>query len=494
MKYFLPIFLFLLQGSLFSQDKMTISLTEVIQIAQGEAPISLIARTRFTNNYWRYQSFLADFKPQLSFIATIPDLDRTIDAITLPDGSDVFVNRSLMSSSVGVRMSQIVPQTGGFFYAATNLRRIDLFKNDLNPASKSYLSAPLSIGFNQPFFQFNGFKWDKKIELLQFEESRQRFTEEKEQIAYDAVNLFYTLYISQLNLEEARRQKTYADSLYETSQGRFEVGRIAETELLQIELRSKNAETEVAAELLNFQTANEALRNFLGIQSDVEFSLLPPESLPEYNIDVEKALTFAQKNRSQTTEFRRRRIQAEMGLDEANKSTGFSLDLSGYFGLSNSAETLADAYKSPVDQERITLRLEVPIADWGKSRARKEIAQSNLELTLRTLEQDQINFEREIILKVQQIILIRNQMSLAERAFEVAEKRLEIAKNRYQIGKIGVTDLNIALNEYDGARRAYFQSLWTLWTAHYEIRNLTLYDFIENKELISDNPLGESSN
>jgi outer membrane protein TolC len=269
------------------------------------------------------------------------------------------------------------------------------------------------------------------------------------------------------------------------------VGRIAETELLQIELRSKNAETEVAAELLNFQTANEALRNFLGLQSDVEFSLLSPESLLEYTIDVEKAVAFAHKNRSQTTEFRRRRMQAEMGMEEANKSTGFRVDLSGYFGLSNSAETIGDAYKNPVDQERITLSLEIPIADWGKSRARKEIARSNLELTLRNLEQDQINFEREIILKVQQIILKRNQMALAAKAFEVAEKRLEIAKNRYQIGKIGVTDLNIALNEYDSTRRAHFQSLWTLWTAHYEIRNLTLYDFIEDKELVSENPLGE---
>ncbi len=106
-----------------------------------------------------------------------------------------------------------------------------------------------------------------------------------------------------------------------------------------------------------------------------------------------------------------------------------------------------------------------------------------MDLTRRNIDQDNINFEREIILKVQQMELKRRQLDLAGRAFEVAEKRREIAKNRYQIGKIDVTDLNIALNEYDVSRRSYFQALWDLWTAHYEIRNLTLYDFREGRPL-----------
>ena len=162
------------------------------------------------------------------------------------------------------------------------------------------------------------------------------------------------------------------------------------------------------------------------------------------------------------------------------------MELNGYFGLSQTAETLGSAYQNPVDQERVGLTLQVPIADWGLSRARREIAKSNLELTRRTIEQDNIKFEREVILRVQQFDLKKQQLILAGRAFEVADKRVTIAKNRYQIGKIDVTELNIALNEYETSRQAYFQSLWALWTAHYEIRNLTLFDFIENKPLRND--------
>ncbi|NND31464.1 MAG: TolC family protein [Saprospiraceae bacterium] len=465
-------------------DRIDITLSEIIRIAQGEAPVALIAQTRLSNNYWRYQSSLADFKPQLSLWGTLPDLNRSIESIPLPDGTEKFLNRSFMNTQSGVRMSQRVAQTGGLFYAGTNLRRIDLFGDF---ASISYLSAPLTFGFVQPLFQFNQYKWDRQLQALDYESSTKRYSEEKETIAYDAVNLFFTLYLAQLNLEEARRQKIYADSLYQISIGRFEVGRIAETALLQIELRSKNADTEVATELLNYQTANQNLRNFLGVKNDVEFNLQTPEILPEYDIDPVTALQYARAYRSQTTEFRIRLMEAQMDMEEAQKSGGLNIDLSGSFGLSQTAPTFIDAYRNAIDQERITLQFQIPIADWGKNRARREIAKSNLDLTQRTIEQDNVNFEQEVILRVQQFALKRSQLELSLRASEVAQKRVEIAKSRYQIGKIDVTDLNIALNEYQDARKAYIQAVWSLWTAHYEIRNLTLFDFINRKSL-AENP------
>ena len=471
--------------NLYSQQDININLDEVIRVAQGEAPVSLIAQTRLQNNYWRYQSFLSGFKPQLTFEAS-SNLNRSFNSITLPDGKEAFVDRAFITTNSGIRLGQAIPSTGGFVFAGTSLERIDLFGNSATDATTSYLSAPFFIGFVQPIFQFNRNKWQQKVESLNYEESKKRYVEEKEQIAFDAVNFFFTLYIAQLNLEEARRQKIYADSLYEISIGRFEVGRIAETDLLQIELRSKNAEALQATQLLNYQTANEELRNFLGMSGSVVFDLQDPPNLENYEIDADLALQLAKRYRSLTTNFQRQLMEAEMDLDEAIKSGGAEVSLNGSFGLSQTAQDFRSAYRRPIDQERLSLSLNVPIADWGLTKARREIARSNLELTQRQIEQENINFEREVVLRVQQFDLKKEQLALSQRAFEVADKRVTIAKNRYQIGKIDVTELNIALNEYENSRQAYFQSLWALWTAHYEIRNLTLYDFIENKPLRVD--------
>ena len=128
----------------------------------------------------------------------------------------------------------------------------------------------------------------------------------------------------------------------------------------------------------------------------------------------------------------------------------------------------------------------IPIADWGKARARREIAQSNLYLEEKSIQQERVNFEREIQLRVQQFDLVRKQVGLSLRAYEASLKREEITRKRYLIGKIGITDLNLALREQNEARRAYMSALRTFWLAYYELRNLTLYDFENNQVLIRE--------
>ena len=85
------------------RKRWELDLSEVITLAQSDAPTVLIAQTRLSNRYWRYQSFLADYKPQIDLEATLPNLNRSIDRITIPDGTDIFVQRSLISNSLGLR-------------------------------------------------------------------------------------------------------------------------------------------------------------------------------------------------------------------------------------------------------------------------------------------------------------------------------------------------------------------------------------------------------
>ncbi|MCB0547834.1 MAG: TolC family protein [Phaeodactylibacter sp.] len=462
-------------------DTIRISLKEAVELAQRDAPDVQIANTAFSNNYWRYQAFLANYRPQINFGSTLPNLNRSIEAITQPDGSDVFINRSLMRNSVNISLEQDIALTGGSIFATTSLQRIDLFATGNNPGSVSYLSTPFAIGFQQPLFAFNALKWDKQIQPLAYEEAQRGYSEDMENAAYQAAQLFFDVLVSQLNLEAARRDKIDADTLLGISRGRFEVGRIAETELLQIELNAMNADASVAENQLNLQTSAERLRNFLGIQRAVYFELEPPEILPAFDINAEQALQYARAHRSETITFQRQLMEAERDVAEARGNSGLEVNLNGYFGLSQTATQIGDAYVQPLDQEQVRLGLNVPIADWGKARAQMEIARSNQELAQLQVAQERVSFEREILIKVQQFSLQRNQVQLALRAYEVAQKRLEITRKRYRIGKILVTDLNIAISEEANARRAYISALRAFWLAYYDLRRLALYDF-ENQQ------------
>ncbi|MBK9984995.1 MAG: TolC family protein [Saprospiraceae bacterium] len=159
------------------------------------------------------------------------------------------------------------------------------------------------------------------------------------------------------------------------------------------------------------------------------------------------------------------------------------------FGLTQTGTKLDQVYTNLIDQEVVRIGLSVPIADWGKSKARKSVALSNLELEQKQIEQEKENFRHVVTLRAQQFDLIRRNAEVAERYFEAARKRYDITYQRYLIGKISVTDLNLALADQEGARRGYLQSIRDFWMALYDIRGLTLYDFVNEKSLMLAAPI-----
>lgn len=465
-------------------DTIPLSLAQAVELAYSDAPDAAIARTIYANNYWRYQSFLANYRPAMMFSATLPNLNRSIQAITLPNGQDAFISRSLMSNGAGISLQQGVAATGGRVFLRTNLERIDIFGTDGKPGLVSYLSTPVSFGFEQPIFGFNRLKWERRTEPLRYEESRKSYSEDLAETSYRATELFFEVLMAQINLEAARKDKADADTLLAISRGRYEVGRIALDELLQIELSSMNAEAAIAQHMLTLQTATERLRDFLGIQSAVAFKLVPPADIPEFHVDAHKAILQARMNRSAALAFERRIAEAEMDIAQARANRGVQMNLFGSFGLSQTGPDLEAAYNRPLDQEQVVLGITIPIADWGRARSTLEIAKSNQELVQMQVAQERINFEREVLIRVQQFDLVRNQVNLALQAHEVSKRRLDMSRNRYLIGKILITDLNLALREEAEARRGYVAVLRNFWLAYYDLRRLTLYDFEADRPLV----------
>ncbi len=466
-----------------SQTKtLELSLSEVVTLAQSDAPDVLIANNQLNTNYWQNQFFLAGYKPQISLNSN-PNLFRSIDEIILPTGASTFINRSQMTAGIDLRLSQQITKTGGTVFASTGMERIDLFKTSTNDAATSYLSNPISIGIIQPIFAYNQLKWDKEIQPLNYAESTKEYAEDMEAVARTAAQLFFEVLISQLNLAAAEQDKINADTLYAISKGRFGVGKIAETELLNIELRALNADAAVAQASLNVQTNSEQLRNYLGIKEAVIFELETPTEIPTFMVDGGKALEFAKLNRSDNTSFARRLKVAESEVDRAKKA-GFEIDLFASFGLTQTGVTFGGALNDLLDRERVNLGISMPIADWGLTKSRREIAASNLELEKARIDQEKVEFEQQILIRVQQFDLVRNQVKLAKRAYEASIKREDITRKRYLIAKIGITELNIAITEKEQARQKYVAALQGFWLAYYELRTLTLYDFADDKSLV----------
>ena len=201
-----------------------------------------------------------------------------------------------------------------------------------------------------------------------------------------------------------------------------------------------------------------------------------------FDIPLDKALGYAKQNRADYIEFERRRVEANRDVAQARAQRN-QTNLVASFGLNNAAATVPDTYVDPNNQQRVNLTLSVPILDWGRSKARVQTALANQELTEYTLTQEIQNFEQEIITLVSRFEVLRLQVEITQKSDEVAQERYVVAQSRYLIGKIDITNLNIALTEKDNARRSYINALRSFWTAYFDLRRLTLYDFA-NDELL----------
>lgn len=462
------------------------SLSEVIRLAQERSPDAMIARHRFKRSYWEYRSFKAGYLPNLSVDATLPNFNRTIDAITQDDGSETYVERTLARYSANVSLTQKIGLTGGTVFLQSGLQRLDNFYSDTS--THQFLSSPVTIGFRQPIFGYNEYKWDKKIEPLRYEEARRQYLETNEQVASTAINHFFNLLMAQVEKDIALKNMANYDTLYNIAKGRFILGKIAENELLQLELNLLRAEASVETADLNYENMLFTFKSYLRLKANEKIELIPPVQNDFYSINVEEALSEARTNTSSGLNFDRQILEAESNLNMSRMQGRFDAEINASFGLTQTSDKFSKAYLNPLDEERISVGITIPILDWGQAKGRIKMAESNLELVRTSVEQSRMDFEQNIFLKVMQFNMQKNQLKIAAKADTVAQKRFDVTQKRYMIGKVNdVLELNNAQIDNDNARMGYYSALKTYWNSYFEMRRLTLFDF-RDKRKISVNP------
>ncbi|MFT6883495.1 MAG: outer membrane protein TolC [Marinoscillum sp.] len=467
-----------------SQAQTNLSLVDVIELAKDQSPSAKAAETRKKNFYWQYKSFKADYNPSLNLTGNLPGYNRDFFQVSQDDGTFVYRSREQISSSLNLGLIQPLAFTGGELSLNTNLNQF----NDLNARSGQvnpiYSTTLFNLRLVQPIFGFNELKWNKRTEPLRYEESKRSYVEEMEAISRQATARYFDYLDAQINLQIAKFNLANNDTIYNIEKGRYNIGTTSKDKLLQVELQLLRSKQDVAQANLDLQAARLALRSYVGLQyeSGDEVNLLLPEEMPNFDILLEDALLYAKQNRADYIEFERRQKEANMAVARA-RSQRVQTNLIASFGLNNAAGQLPDTYVNPNDQQRVNVSFSVPIVDWGRSRARVQTALANQELTQYTLDQETQNFEQEIITLVSRFVVLRSQVEITKKSDEVAKERYDVAQNRYLIGKIDITNLNIALTEKDTAKRSYINALRSFWISYFDLRRLTLYDFL-NKELL----------
>lgn len=483
----LLVYLFLFSLGIFlgsevsAQNAFTIH--DIIERARTQSPSSKQAETRKENRFWQYRYYRTNYNPQLRLSGQLP-YRKEVTQAPLADGTFRYAKINQFNSFLNLGLEQPIPWTAGTISVNSSLGYFNNYNYDPESLSpkEQWSGTVMSIRYDQPLFSFNSLRWQKKTEPLRYEESKREYVEQMEFISRESVNRFFNVLQQQIYLQIARFNLANNDTIYKIEQGRYNIGTTSMDKLLQVELQLLRSRQAVAQASLALQTARLQLRSFIGLNDNEEFQLELPESIPVFDVTVDEALQYARNNRAAYIGFERRRLEAAREVAQA-RGERWRAGLSATYGLNDSGLMMNDVYVDATEQQLLNVTLSVPVLDWGRNKSRIRTAIANKEFNDFDIAQEEVNFEQEVITQVRQFEMLRLQIEITKKSDEVATERYNVAQNRYLIGKIDITNLNIALTEKDDAKRSYIEALKLFWTAYYDLRRLTLYDFA-NKELL----------
>lgn len=455
----------------FPQPRQT-DMSSIIQQAQSRSPRYRLAETQRNISAYQYLEFRSSLRPQVSIYGNLPVYSKAYNSVLQPDGTIKFLPVKQNYSNVGFSLSQQLPFSGGEFSLNTDLSQF----YDFQSKTRQYNGTPVFLRLSQPLFGFNSLKWQKIIEPIKLEESQQEFVSEMENIAHEAVGLYFKALEAQSNISIAEINLRNTLENFEIEKKRVALGTTTEDKVLQLQLQSLHSRQELDNARYQYAVAQSELKTFTGNNDEKDMSLILPEKIPIFTPDIGKAIECVRKYRPEFRAFERKKKEAQRDVAKA-KAEKQQVNLSASYGFNRAADHIGTIYSDPKDQQKFSIGFNIPIVDWGRRNARYKTARELEKFVSYSNELEEASMVQEVTALVRNFELLKSNINVAAITDSVASRRYVIANSLYQLGKLTITDLNNAQVDKDNSRRSYIAALREYWSAYYLLRKLTLYDF-----------------
>ena len=460
------------------------TLSQAIHTARNQSVEALAARQSFISTYWAYRSYKASRLPSFYMYGNLMNFDRSLTLLQNPeDGSLKYVSSNNLQNSLGLEINQNITFTGGTLSVSSDLSRIDQFGNS---KSLTWYSRPVTVSYYQPLFSYNQFKWDKKIEPKEYEKGKRDYLARMEALTINVVYAYHNLLLAKMNNSISQSNFENSGNMLQIAKERHQLGDVTKAEYLQLELRMLNDSIAINETAVAVREAQMSLNSILGYDESFEIEPDLEEQLPDIQMDYDLVMQKSLENSSFTLNNELSLLNAESNVAYAKASRGFSFALNARFGMSQTGPQFPQAYKDLLDQEVVGITFSIPIFDWGQGKGKVQKAKAAQEVVKAQVQQSENDYRRQMFTAVSQFNNQRQQCLVSRRAMLIANERYELTMHRFKEGNATVTDLNMAQTENDSACRQYISDLCNFWTYYYNLRQCTLYDFINGEDLEID--------
>lgn len=476
--------LFCLSAMFSFAGENSLNLETAIETACKSSLRALSARNTFLSSYWQYRSYQAARLPSLTLTMVPLEYERTFtNRYDSEKNRDVFREQQSLYSYGNLSLKQNIDLTGGIFYLDSELGYVKNFGNDNN---QQFSTVPIRLGYSHRLFGYNNFKWEKRIEPLNYEKAKKKLLFSMEEIAETAAQYFFALAMAKVEYDLSKASLASSDTLYHIGVERQGIASISQADLLTLKLDWVNAGNALHNAEINLKKAKFGLFSFLKMDKLSTIELELPDRPKNIQVTAEMALEQVKSNNPDLLANKQVLLEAEKNLEKTSKSSRMEANLDMSVGFNQAASRLNESYRNPLPQDIVSVSLNVPLLDWGVRKGKVNMAKNELNVTQLTVQQNELSLEEDIVMTVSDFNIQQNQINSAEEAKALADLAYDATKQRYLIGKADISSLTLARNRQENAKRNFVSSLQYYWLSYLKIRKLTLYDFWLNQPLSTD--------
>ena len=465
-----------------AQQRVTLDLDRTVRLATDSSLAAQKYQSVYDASRYQYLSWQASRKPQFSLESTPVQYERYMTQRYLSmEDVDVYRQQRMLYSQAGITATQTMERWGGQFYGSTQLGYLRTF-GDQNQTQ--FMTVPITVGYKQELLFYNPLKWAKQIEPLKLQAAEKTLAYGIETASEEAVSKFFTLALAQDQLRMAEEYLASCDTIYAIAQRRYKIASISKAELSILELEKTNARTTLANARISRQRAAQELATYLGMERTTDIELVIPTVMQNLHVDAAEAIQYARENNPQYLSSREATAEARRDAERAKVEKNFSISLDASVGLNQVADRFADAYSHLLSQDMATVKLSVPLKDWGKRKNAYLAARSMVDASERAEQETARDTELDVALTVADFNERQTIVEISRQALTIAEDAYAQTLQRFIRAQANAYDLSLAQSHWQTARQNQIASLQNYWLAYYHLRRLTLYDY-QRHEVIS---------
>ncbi|GAB6013141.1 TolC family protein [Viscerimonas tarda] len=473
MKY-LFLLLALLPYFVFAQ-KFSLSLEKAINIAQNKSSVKELIR--YDSLYKSYDEYLFKTRilPQVS-LSSNSSISHGITTITLPDGSDRFVNRYVSNYGMNMSISQLLPFTGGTLSATSSLNGLYNFSPE---KLHSFNLNLFNFSYSQQLSKYNEYSWLKELQKRQKQINDIQYYQDIENLNQTVVNAYFELYVQQTYLHLNEKLLDLSKQFLDRNKKLYFEGKILEEEFIDSEIQYKrmlNDSQDSTAYNMNDKT----FRNLLNIPDDYiielesfEEKILNTAFVFDKNQILELSLKYNQK-----MQFEYEELEFKKNMQKNKASTGITWSLSLGGGI-----TSLDFIEDPRRQFNVSVSASVPILDWGTQKVKREQMDIQHKITLLSNEEKEKKFRLEIGQDLDYISVLQKEIINEKDMIELQYKKLNILKKKIEMGQLNSIELSKAQTDIIKATISYNIKIKNLIMIVYKYRYMALWDIMTNNPI-----------